>query len=94
MQRLEPFTHTNLRSLSFTLRGIDYRLRNLIDALTFPNLRVLEAHGVPMLHKQILKLLARSNYALERLIFVGKMTDKQRADYLALIPSLDIQRRG
>ncbi|OAX33035.1 hypothetical protein K503DRAFT_560102 [Rhizopogon vinicolor AM-OR11-026] len=94
IQHLEPFTHTNLQSLSFNCRDtVRDPSPDLFDALTLPNLHVLEASyvGVPP-HEELQALLARSNCPLECLIFVGvKITDEQRAEYLTFIPSLDIQ---
>ncbi|OAX34397.1 hypothetical protein K503DRAFT_774594 [Rhizopogon vinicolor AM-OR11-026] len=56
---------------------------NLFDALTHPNLRVLQAHY---------KVAARGVESLVDTVnlFHGmpKMTDEQRAEYIALIPTL------
>ncbi|OJA21476.1 hypothetical protein AZE42_11745 [Rhizopogon vesiculosus] len=65
---LEPFTHTNLQSLTINC----YRaapLRDVFKALTLPNLRVLEAPHVGLPHEEVKAFLTRSNCPPERLMF-------------------------
>ncbi|OAX31915.1 hypothetical protein K503DRAFT_805670 [Rhizopogon vinicolor AM-OR11-026] len=95
VEALEPLTHTNLQSLSISCskRDAARSLPDLFNALTLPNLRMFEARHTGVSHYEGLKALwTRSNCALERLIFGAgvRMTDEQRAEYLSLIPSLEI----
>ncbi|KAG0704623.1 hypothetical protein DFH29DRAFT_848842 [Suillus ampliporus] len=97
IQALHPITHTKLQSLriSFT-NALDMRrqLPDLFNALSLPNLRELEVYGNRTWpHKQFKAFLARSNYPLKSLIFgaEGMTTDVQRAEYVALIPSLRVE---
>ncbi|KAG1874348.1 hypothetical protein F4604DRAFT_1764116 [Suillus subluteus] len=90
---LEPFTHTNIQSLCMTY--CDSGLIGLFDALSLPKLRVFEAYcayNSVCPHEQLMNLFARSKCPLERLIFGGQMTvtDVLRAEYVALIPLLDV----
>ncbi|KAG1858758.1 hypothetical protein DFJ58DRAFT_744808 [Suillus subalutaceus] len=95
---LEPFTHTNIQSLYMSYhnsRMFLICLAGLFDALSFPNLRVFEAYcayNSAWPHEQLMNLFARSKCPLERLIFGGRVTvtDVPRAEYVALIPSLDV----
>ena len=96
--RLEPFTHSNLQSLSISYI-ISWHERDplpaLLNVLTLPNLRVLEARCTPESiwpHEPFKTFLARSKCPLESLIFgVGlSTTDEQRAEYTDLIPSLQV----
>ncbi|KAG0694132.1 hypothetical protein DFH29DRAFT_1083952 [Suillus ampliporus] len=65
-------------------------ISTLFDALPRPNLRWLEFRGrQPWPHEQFGAFLTRSNCPLESLIF-GIGTDEQRAEYVALIPSLEV----
>ncbi|KAG1747955.1 uncharacterized protein EDB91DRAFT_51716 [Suillus paluster] len=90
----EPFTHTKLQSLRI---GFGHSARNilsrLLNVLTLPNLRILQVNGVEMWpHESLKAFLSRSNCTLETLIFCPrvKTTEEQRAEYVALIPSLEI----
>ncbi|KAG1725994.1 uncharacterized protein EDB91DRAFT_77805 [Suillus paluster] len=96
IQPLEPFTHTKIQSLHIggAFVPID-DLHNLFNALSLPNLHVLRVgggHGT-WPHEAVKAFLARSNCRLESLIFgFGDMpTAKQRAEYVALVPSLEIR---
>ncbi|OAX37660.1 hypothetical protein K503DRAFT_719457 [Rhizopogon vinicolor AM-OR11-026] len=94
MQPFESLTHTNLQSLSISCyKAAEQSLPALLDALTLPNLRVFDALYIPSHHEALKALLTRSNFALERLIFFAgvEMTDEHRAEYLAFIPSLEIE---
>jgi hypothetical protein len=91
IQPLEPVMHTNLRSLSFTCsgRGLSY----MFNVLTVPNLRTLETRYSWWPHKEFMAFLARSSCPMERLIFSAGgagMTDENRAEYISLVPSLEI----
>jgi hypothetical protein len=94
IQPLEPFAHANLRSLSMSCCtwAAPKSLPDLINALTLPDLRVFEAHhvGRGWPHEELKTFLARSNCPLECLIFGAITTAEQRAEYIALIPSLDV----
>ncbi|KAG2345960.1 hypothetical protein BDR05DRAFT_929858 [Suillus weaverae] len=95
---LGPFTHTNIQSLRIIYHmttTMTSSLAGLFDALSLPNLRVLEAcciYECPWPHEQLRDLFARSKCPLERLIFSGRVMvkDVPRAEYVALIPSLDV----
>ncbi|KAG0704617.1 hypothetical protein DFH29DRAFT_1078199 [Suillus ampliporus] len=93
-QTLEPFTHTKLQSLRINYDSTDTKLlSHLFDALSLPNLRALEACYVqPWPHEELKAFLGRSNCPLESLIFGAGvvLTDEQRAEYVALIPSLEV----
>ncbi|KAG2143700.1 hypothetical protein DEU56DRAFT_910831 [Suillus clintonianus] len=89
---LEPFTHVKLHSLRIT-QAYASTLPNLLNALSLPNLRVLAvAHSLRAYpHEELKALLTRSNCPLESLTFdSGVTTDEQRAEYVALMPSLEI----
>ncbi|KAG1747974.1 uncharacterized protein EDB91DRAFT_52462 [Suillus paluster] len=93
-QTLEPFTHTEIRSLRINFDYANTRcLSGLFDALSLPNLRVFEALFIQTWpHTQFKAFLARSKCPLERLLLgrgVG-ITDEQRAEYVVLIPSLEV----
>ncbi|KAG2130799.1 uncharacterized protein EDB93DRAFT_74391 [Suillus bovinus] len=97
---LEPITHTSIQSLRIDYIGYyDRSLCSFFRALSLPNLRFLEVRldchdGIKDIHRALKALLKRSGCALERLTFGIKvhsnMTDKQRAEYTTLIPSLEI----
>ncbi|KAG2143793.1 uncharacterized protein EDB93DRAFT_569274 [Suillus bovinus] len=99
----ESFTHTNLQSFRIS-NASPMRMGNLFpdlfNALTLPNLRVLEARYIrPWPHEELKTFLARSSCPLESLIFGTGVaaTDEQREEYIVLIPFLDIvvdHRRG
>ncbi|KAG1873646.1 hypothetical protein DFJ58DRAFT_366535 [Suillus subalutaceus] len=94
---LEPLTHTGIQTFciadTYSTTHQDF-LSDLFNALSLPNLRVLKAlsgaNAVP--HQLLVAFLARSKCPLESLIFSGRvrMTDVERAEYVALIPSIDI----
>jgi hypothetical protein len=73
-------------------------IADLFDALSLPNLRIFKGHcpgsGVAWPHKQLRDLFARSKCPLESLVFTGwvklEAEAVPQAEYLALIPSLDI----
>lgn len=95
---IQPFTHTNIQSLSVSCSSwsTSDSLLDVCNALTLPNLRVLEVHyHVRLPHEELKAFLARSNYSLKRLIFCygERITDQQRAEYVALIPSLEVLNR-
>lgn len=72
--------------------SIPTTLPDLFNAFSFPNLRTLEVHGAPWPHEEFKAFVTRSNCPLETMI-VGdgaKMRRKQRAEVMALIPSLEI----
>jgi hypothetical protein len=95
---LEPVTHANIQSFRMVSSWSKIALNSLadmLDALSLPNLRIfqeycLRAEAWP--HKQLRDLIARSKCPLESLIFTGCLTAEAvpQAEYLALIPSLDI----
>ncbi|KAG2141872.1 hypothetical protein DEU56DRAFT_795276 [Suillus clintonianus] len=94
---VEPFTHTKLQSLRLAPYCLGVQgpseLSDLLNAISLPNLHMLEVCGAqPWPHQELQALLTRSNCPLETLILgVGvTMTDDQRAEYLALIPSLHV----
>ncbi|KAG1875777.1 hypothetical protein F4604DRAFT_1680653 [Suillus subluteus] len=95
---LNPFTHTNLQTLHISCDYYDDETLNvcdLLDALSFPTLRVLSVYGVSEWpHEEFKAFLARSKCPLESLIVRGSVvTDEQRAEYVALIPSLQFVLR-
>ncbi|KAG2156176.1 hypothetical protein DEU56DRAFT_876064 [Suillus clintonianus] len=93
---LEPLTHANIQSLSFLNHSGDIGcLTGLFNALSLPNLRVFELQHKAKNqwpHEVSLAFLARSRCSLESLIISGRvmMTEVQRAEYIALSPSLNI----
>ncbi|KAG1816485.1 uncharacterized protein BJ212DRAFT_1577120 [Suillus subaureus] len=93
---LELFAHTTLQSLRITCET-DYRstrrLSKLFDALSFPSLRIFKVSGEPPWpHEKFKAFLTRSKCPLETLILGTdvKTTHEQRAEYVALIPSLEV----
>ncbi|OAX34342.1 hypothetical protein K503DRAFT_724653 [Rhizopogon vinicolor AM-OR11-026] len=98
LQNLEPLRHTRLQSLSISytiLWHVRDPLPALLNALTLPNLRVLETRCVPgsmWPHEPFRAFLTRSNCPLESLTLgVGlPTTDSERAGYIDLIPSLEV----
>ncbi|KAG1875782.1 hypothetical protein F4604DRAFT_1924846 [Suillus subluteus] len=95
---LEPFTHTNLQTLHIDCDYYDNETLDfcdLLDAFSFPTLRVLAVHGVPVWpHEEFMAFLARSGCPLESLIVSGSVvTDEQREEYVALFPSLQFVLR-
>lgn len=91
---LKPFTHTKLRSLHIFYDALITRpLSDLFNTLLLPNLRAFGAGCIkPWPHKNMKALLARSRCPLETLTFGAQMaiTDAQRAEYVSLIPSLEV----
>ncbi|KIK34813.1 hypothetical protein CY34DRAFT_812655 [Suillus luteus UH-Slu-Lm8-n1] len=93
---LKPFTHTKLQSLRITSnhgRLSTRELSKLFDTLSLPNLRVFQVNGEPLWpHAQFKAFLTRSKCPLETLFLGTKVgtRHKQRAEYVALIPSLEI----
>ncbi|KAG2029915.1 hypothetical protein BDR03DRAFT_226571 [Suillus americanus] len=73
---------------------VSYDKSTLFDDLLPPRLCELGArYALPRSHAELKALLARSNCPLECLNLGGgmmMMTDEQRAEYVALIPSLDV----
>lgn len=94
IEPLKSFTHTEIQSLHIHYDALLTRpLSGLLNALSLPKLRALEARrNAPWPHEDMKSLLARSKCALETLMFGGRvtMTDAQRAEYVALIPSLTV----
>ncbi|KAG1724740.1 hypothetical protein EDB19DRAFT_1758607 [Suillus lakei] len=96
IEALEPFMHTKLQSLHIFSDdqhdGDPIEYFNLFNALSFPNLRALEARDLhPWPHDEFKTLLTRSKCPLESLTFDFDMiTDEQRAEYVTIIPSLKV----
>ncbi|KAG1862644.1 hypothetical protein F4604DRAFT_1574444 [Suillus subluteus] len=96
MKALEPFTHTQLQSLRIDFDDLyddDAEYLNLFDTLSLPNLRALEVLDIySWPHEEFKAFLTRSKCPLESLTFDFEMsiTDEQRAEYVALIPSLKV----
>ncbi|KAG1747983.1 uncharacterized protein EDB91DRAFT_52837 [Suillus paluster] len=89
---LEPFTHTEIRSLFISFSFVRPAFR-LFDALSLPSLRVLEARYIRTWpHEQFKAFLARSKCPLERLTFgsLNMMVVEQHAEYVDLFPSLEV----
>jgi hypothetical protein len=91
---LKAFTHTKLRSLHIRYDALNTRpLSDLLNTLLLPNLRAFGARCIrPWPHKDMKAFLARSRCPLETLTFGARMaiTDAQRAEYVSLIPSLEV----
>ncbi|KAG1858736.1 hypothetical protein DFJ58DRAFT_701778 [Suillus subalutaceus] len=91
---LKPFTHTKLQSLCITYDALLMRpISDLLNALSLPNLRALEARrNASWPHEDMKALLARSKCPLKTLTVGGRVTitDAQRAEYVSLIPSLEV----
>ncbi|KAG2141929.1 hypothetical protein DEU56DRAFT_271090 [Suillus clintonianus] len=87
-QALEPFTHAKLQALHIN-SGTNC-LPDLFNALSLPDLRILNvSYSQTWHHKEFMAFLMRSNCPLERIFGLGvTMTDEQRAECVALIPSL------
>lgn len=98
----EPLVHIKIQSLriiiirSSSYIGIDDSISDplpgLLNALALPNLRTLEVHCVSWPHEEIKSFLTRSNCPLETVILGAevKMRRKQRAECVALVPSLEV----
>ncbi|KAG2145450.1 uncharacterized protein EDB93DRAFT_1151104 [Suillus bovinus] len=95
-ESLNSFTHTKLQSLGIPHGTLSKRLlSDLLNALTLPNLRTLEVKArrdVSWPHEDMKALLVRSKCPLETLTVGGRVmiTDAQRAEYVSLIPSLQV----
>ncbi|OAX35245.1 hypothetical protein K503DRAFT_723284 [Rhizopogon vinicolor AM-OR11-026] len=92
---LEPITHTNLQFLYLVCDWHKGRspLHGMFASLSLPILRVLVARdvGVRWPHEEFQAFLARSNCPLESLTLpAGRTLDEQRAEYIALLPSLKV----
>ncbi|KAG1908099.1 uncharacterized protein F5891DRAFT_998791 [Suillus fuscotomentosus] len=92
----EPFMHANLQFFRIS-NASPMRMGNLFpdlfNALTLPNLRILEARYIrPWPHEELKTFLARSSCPLESLIFGTGVTttDEQRGEYIVLVPFLDV----
>ncbi|KAG2028950.1 hypothetical protein BDR03DRAFT_1019118 [Suillus americanus] len=98
VRALGPFTHTNLQTLVI---NCEYSFEpgpqfcDLLDALSLPTLRGLAVYDVlEWPHEEFKAFLARSECPLESLIVTsGKETNEQRAEYFALVPSLQFVLR-
>ncbi|KAG2128699.1 hypothetical protein DEU56DRAFT_504518 [Suillus clintonianus] len=99
-QILEPFTHTKLQSLQVFFTGFKYgAIRpipcGIFNAVTLPDLRVLKARAMRAWpHENFKAFLIRSNCPLKSLTlgYEVETTEEQRAEYIALIPSLVVER--
>ncbi|KAG1838631.1 hypothetical protein DFJ58DRAFT_733697 [Suillus subalutaceus] len=93
-EALAPFTHTRLQFLRIDSDNVydgDTEHLHLFDTPSLPNLRVLETRGIyPWPHEEFKAFLTRSKCPLESLTFgfEESIKDHQRAEYVALIPSL------
>ncbi|KAG1734637.1 hypothetical protein EDB19DRAFT_1911039 [Suillus lakei] len=97
IQALESVVHTKLQSLHMCgdLLFDSIGDLSLFDVITLPNLRVVEAHNMgpsQWPHEEFKAFLTRSRCPLEILIFGGGVltTDRQRAEYATLMPSLNL----
>ncbi|KAG1776999.1 hypothetical protein EV702DRAFT_1278879 [Suillus placidus] len=91
----EPLVHSNLQSLHICGHLPSDSIVNLglFNAITLPNLRALEVHGLGLWpHEEFKAFLTRSQCPLESLIFGGGVltTDQQVAEYVTLFPSLEL----
>ncbi|KAG2350943.1 hypothetical protein BDR05DRAFT_955090 [Suillus weaverae] len=99
IQTPESVTHTNLQSLCMVgpvFSNLDSNF-GLFKVITLPNLRVVEACSIGVWpHEDFKAFLRRSKCPLERLIFRNAvfLTDRQRAEYATLIPSLQLIVEG
>ncbi|KAG2118401.1 hypothetical protein DEU56DRAFT_838191 [Suillus clintonianus] len=87
----EPLTHTKLQTLRIVTG--EWHNRELFNLVSFPGLRLLEVRDVKLWpHKDFTAFLTRSNCSLERLILGPGVTttEEQRAEYVAVIPSLEV----
>jgi hypothetical protein len=94
--RLRPFTHVKIHFLSISHSAgwtATNPVSDLFNALSLPNLRVLDAQYMGMWpHGEFKAFLTRSNCPLERLTLAGGMTtNERRAEYIALTPSLRVE---
>ncbi|KAG2345958.1 hypothetical protein BDR05DRAFT_98002 [Suillus weaverae] len=98
----KPLVHIKIQELciivaqSSSPTDIDNSIPNplpgLLGAFSLPNLRTLEIRGVPWPHEEFKSFLTRSNCPLETVILGAelKIRRRQRAECVALIPSLQI----
>ncbi|OJA09241.1 hypothetical protein AZE42_09215 [Rhizopogon vesiculosus] len=96
----KPFTHTKLQFLSILSSHSPFEKKNsiarLFNGLYLPNLRMLhcngyDGYGIWWPHNDFKVFLAQSNCPLERLTLGPEVTtDEQRAEYITIIPSLEI----
>lgn len=99
----QPLVHVRIQSLhivddiiQYSYRDIDGSTPNpltgLLNALSLPSLRTLEMHGVPWPHQEFKSFVTRSNCPLETVVLGAEavMRHKQRAECIALIPSLEV----
>jgi hypothetical protein len=100
-KNMEPVTHANIQSFRVgmvpAMSSSLLLLADLFDALSLPNLRIFEGNCAlteAWPHKQMRDPFARSKCPLESLVFTGwvklEAEAVPQAEYLALIPSLDI----
>ncbi|KAG2342514.1 hypothetical protein BDR05DRAFT_348845 [Suillus weaverae] len=87
--------HSNLQSLHICGHLPSDSIINLglFNAITLPNLRAIEVHGLGLSpHEEFKAFLTRSQCPLESLIFGGGVltTDQQLAEYVTLFPSLEL----
>lgn len=91
---LKAVTHTELRSLHILYDALLMRpLSGLLNTLLLPNLRAFGARcNRSWPHEDMKALLIRSKCPLETLTVGGRVTitDAQRAEYVSLIPSLEV----
>ncbi|KAG1747858.1 uncharacterized protein EDB91DRAFT_47563 [Suillus paluster] len=88
----EPLIHKQLQSLDINLSSSSPG--NLLDALSFPKLRVLKVgHKGAWPHEEFKAFLTRSKCPLESLVLKMMVTEQQRAEYVDLIPSLEVDPR-
>ncbi|KAG2098214.1 uncharacterized protein F5147DRAFT_816040 [Suillus discolor] len=97
-ETLDSFTHTNIQTFRVLARcDASSYLSGLFNALSLPNLRVLENYcsgSVRYPDEELKAFFARSKCPLERLIFSSRgkptMTDEVRAKYINIFPSIEI----
>lgn len=97
---LQPLKHPKIQCLRIDHRNseaIFSQLCELLSALSLPNLRFLElrsnrCYSPELIHEVLRGMLKRSKCPLQSLMFGGQveLTDEQRAEYITLIPSLEI----
>jgi hypothetical protein len=95
MEPLESFIHANLQSLYISSASCSRKnfLPDVFNALTLPHLRDLTVDYVKLPHDELKAFLTRSNCPLEHLRCIDckpEITDQQRAEYIALVPSLEV----
>lgn len=90
---LEPFMHARLQSLR--IKGCEPQtwLSDLLDALSLPNLLILEVYDIPTWpHQELKAFLGRSGHHLETLLLGSgvQIRKRQQEEYTVLIPSLQV----